>query len=106
MQDSAADERGCMSEEEDDASEVSFDVYVVRDGEPVVGEEVAAHFSYWILPGTVSHEHTDESGHASFSSEHPATPTSVELFVAGESRGTYALDDEDGFTVDLSEDDE
>src|SRR5258705_13336584 len=88
---------------EDSEEEFSFDVYVVRDGEPVTGEEVTASFSYAFWPGATSSEYTDRDGHASFSSTHPSTPLSVEIFVDGTSRGTYSLEEGAGFTVDLSD---
>jgi hypothetical protein len=93
-----------MTDDDDNDDEIEFDVYVVRDGEPVAGVKVTCFFSYSLLPGAHSSEYTDETGHAEFRSGHPATPYEVEIHVDGESRGTYPLSDGDGFTVNLSDD--
>jgi hypothetical protein len=66
---------------------------------------VSAHFSYSLWPGTHSTEYTDDTGHAWFSSGHPARPLSVEIYVLGESRGDYPLEEGAGFTVSLSDED-
>ena len=54
---------------------------VDEDGDPVTGQDVAAHFSYARVPDTVSHQYTDVKGHAEFSCEHPAEPLKVRIFV-------------------------
>ena len=73
-----------------------------EDGEPVTGQDVAAHFSYAHIPGTVSHRYTDNKGHAEFLRERSAEPLQVEIFVRGQSFGPYTVEKRVGYTVDIS----
>jgi hypothetical protein len=45
------------ADDQETDEEVSFDVYVVRNGEPVAGERVTADFSYAFWPGTICSEY-------------------------------------------------
>ena len=98
--------RAYTSEDEsvdDGGRQGSVHVFVVDDdGDPVTGEDVAAHFSHARPPDTVSHQYTDAKGHAEFSREHRAEPLHVEIFVRGQSFGPYTVEEGAGYTVAIS----
>ncbi len=84
-------------------SQSSVHVLVVdEDGDPVTGQDVAAHFSYARIPDTVSHQYTDVEGHAECSYEHTAEPRHVKIVVRGESFGPYTVEKGARYTVDIS----
>ncbi len=68
----------------------------------MTGQDVVAHYAHPSIPGTVSHQYTDNEGRAEFFSEHTAEPLHVELFVHGESCGPYAVEEGARYTVELS----
>ena len=74
---------------------------VDKDGKPVTGQDVSAHFSYARGPGTVRHQYTDVDGHATFSREHHDEPLQVEIFVRGASFGRYTVENGSDYTVEL-----
>ena len=67
----------------------------------MTGQDVAAHYTYPSIPGTVSHQYTDSEGHAEFFGEHTAEPLHLELFVQGESFGPYVVEEGARYTVEL-----
>ena len=65
-------------------SQHSVHVFVVDDtGDPVTGQDVAAHFSDTGAPSTRSYQYTDVEGHAEFVCEHAAEPRHVGIVVRG-----------------------
>ena len=78
-------------------------MFVVDDaGDPVTGEDVAVHFSYTGVPGTLSHQYTDVEGHGEFVCEHAAEPLQVKIFVQGKSFGPYTVENRARYTVEIS----
>ncbi len=100
------DRRADTSEDESvDAGggEILVHVFVVdEDGNPVTGQDVAAHCAATSNPGTVSHQYTDGEGHAGFFIEPTAGPLHVKIFVRGESFGPYTVENGAEYTVALS----
>lgn len=81
----------------------SVHVFVVdEDGNPVTGQDVAAHFSSAQGPDTVGHQYTDAEGHAEFLREHAAEPLGVEIVVQGKSFGPYAIKNGAEYRVEIS----
>jgi hypothetical protein len=81
----------------------SVHVLVVdEDGEPVTGQDVAAHFSSAQGRASVHHQHTNIEGHVEFVSEHAADPLHVEIFVQGKSLGPYPVENGATHTVKVS----
>ena len=75
-----------MSNERVDTGESqhAVHVFVVDDaGDPVTGQDVAAHFSDTGAPSTRSYQYTDVEGHAEFVCEHAAEPRHVGIVVRG-----------------------
>ena len=75
---------------------------VDEDGDPVTGQDVAAHFSSARGPATVGHQYTDVEGRAEFLREHAAEFLHVKIFVQGKSFGPYTIENEAKYTVDIS----
>ena len=84
-------------------SKSSVHVFVAdEDGDPVTGQDVAAHFTYSRVLDRVSHQYTDGEWHAEFSREHRTEPLQVEIFVQGKSFGPYTIENEAEYTVEIS----
>ena len=84
-------------------SQHSVHVFVVDDaGDPVTGQDVAAHFSDTGAPSTRSYQYTDVEGHAEFVCEHAAEPRHVGIVVRGQSFGPYTVEEGARYTVEIS----
>jgi hypothetical protein len=78
---------------------IAFDVFVTySDGEPCTGKGVEALFPGFWDGGSIT-EYTDESGHAKF--ETRSDHSQVTIYVGGENRGTYDIEDGSGLTIVL-----
>ena len=84
-------------------SQHAVHVFVVDDaGDPVTGQDVAAHFSDTGAPGTWSHQYSDVEGHAEFLLEHAAESPHVKIVVRGQSFGPYTVEEGARYTVEIS----
>ena len=81
----------------------SVHVFVVdEEGDPVTGQDVAAHFSDAQGRDTVHHQYSDIKGHVEFVREHAAEPLRVTFFVRGQSCGPYTIENGAKYTVEIS----
>ena len=91
-----------MSEDQSGSGNSVHVLVVDEEGDPVTGQDVAAHFSSaWGLD-TVNHQYTDTEGHAEFLRDHAAEPLHVKIVVRGKSFGPYTAEDGAKYTVKTS----
>ena len=84
-------------------SQGSVHVFVVdEDGDPVTGQDVAAHSSSARGLDTVNHQYTDTEGHAEFLHDPAAEPLHMKFFVRGKSFGPYMGENRASYTVEIS----
>ena len=91
-----------MSEDQSGSGNSVHVLVVDEEGEPVTGQDVAAHFSCAWEPNTVRHQYTNVQGQAEFFREHAAESLHVEIFVRGKSFGPYTVEDGAKYTVKIS----
>ena len=91
-----------MSEDQSGSGNSVQLLVVDEEGEPVTGQDVAAHFSCAREPNTVRHQYTDVQGHTEFFCEDADEPLHVKFFVRGKSFGPYTVEDGAKYTVKIS----
>ena len=91
-----------MSEDQSGSGNSVHVLVVDEEGEPVTGQDVAAHFSCAREPNTVRHQYTDVQGHTEFFREDADEPLHVEILVRDQSFGPYTVENAAAYTIEIT----